>query len=473
MLTYIILGVWSLSVLQFTLTFATAHRPRRARGLRLSPATSDGDDDDDHRHRQSVIRVELLATVLSLLMQDGPFLAVRLYTMITYNIITYSLVFFTAKNVLVILLLAYKILLLLNKICCPKKLEDDDDGEGKEKIGLGEEGLAFGEDKDWSKTQHKSRGGGRVADLESGELRKRKEDKKSRRDASVRSDFSLPEFGDLQKVIDGPATPAKSMQKSKKYKHVVQEETSKGKGEDGDADLHSKDAAVVSEEDLNRDLRNTNYSTEADPITKTVEPTQCALTTDEEAVKAVEDLGHISDDSGHQESPASECKPLDVDMQAQELAGGFVASEIKPALSDHNDVKLTSPAEEPVSDLTPPYRGDLQPESAASPDAVPVADVNPTGEFENSPPLTRFVNDPPASDSQPAHSDPKDIPELPSSSLASSSELEKASKDEQPMEQALTGGFPTTSVSSETPSSVASSQSAKPKPFVSVIQVRL
>ena len=47
-LTYIILGVWSLSVLQFTLTFATAHRPRRARGLRLSPE----DDDSDHKHRR-------------------------------------------------------------------------------------------------------------------------------------------------------------------------------------------------------------------------------------------------------------------------------------------------------------------------------------------------------------------------------------------------------------------------------------
>ncbi|XP_076458753.1 transmembrane protein 26-like [Babylonia areolata] len=122
LMAYAILAVWSLSTFQFTLTFATAHRPRRARGLRLSVV------DPDRSHRVSVLRVELVATVLSMLMQDGPFLTLRLYTIITYNVITYSLVFFTAKNVLVILLLLYKIFLLMGKLCCPKSGDDDDGG---------------------------------------------------------------------------------------------------------------------------------------------------------------------------------------------------------------------------------------------------------------------------------------------------------------------------------------------------------
>ncbi|KAL8565555.1 hypothetical protein ACOMHN_049531 [Nucella lapillus] len=134
LLTYCILGVWSLSVFQFTLTFASAHRPRRARGLRLST------EDPDKQHRRSVLRVELLATVLSMLMQDGPFLVVRLYTMITFQVITYSLVFFTSKNVLVILLLVYKIFLLLGKLCCPKRsdgLEDEDEDLEEDDMYIG------------------------------------------------------------------------------------------------------------------------------------------------------------------------------------------------------------------------------------------------------------------------------------------------------------------------------------------------
>jgi hypothetical protein len=80
---------------------------------------------------RSVLKVELLATVLSLVMQDGPFLCVRLYTSITYQVVTYSLVFFTAKNMLVILLLLYKILLLLNKLCCPRR-HHHGDGKGED-----------------------------------------------------------------------------------------------------------------------------------------------------------------------------------------------------------------------------------------------------------------------------------------------------------------------------------------------------
>ena len=54
-------------------------------------------------------------------MQDGPFLSVRLCTIIHYNIITHSIVFFVATNAIAILLHVYKICLLLNKLCCRKK----------------------------------------------------------------------------------------------------------------------------------------------------------------------------------------------------------------------------------------------------------------------------------------------------------------------------------------------------------------
>jgi hypothetical protein len=64
-------------------------------------------------------------------MQDGPFLSVHLYTAISYQVVTYSLVFFTAKNILVILLLRYKIFLYMSKLHCPKikSHHHDDDYE--------------------------------------------------------------------------------------------------------------------------------------------------------------------------------------------------------------------------------------------------------------------------------------------------------------------------------------------------------
>ena len=49
------------------------------------------------------------------MLQDGPFLAVRLYIMIVEKIVTYSLAFFTVKNILVVLLQIYRFFVLA---CC-------------------------------------------------------------------------------------------------------------------------------------------------------------------------------------------------------------------------------------------------------------------------------------------------------------------------------------------------------------------
>jgi hypothetical protein len=40
-LTYGILGVWSLSVMQFTLTFTVGYRPLKERGVRVVPMEED------------------------------------------------------------------------------------------------------------------------------------------------------------------------------------------------------------------------------------------------------------------------------------------------------------------------------------------------------------------------------------------------------------------------------------------------
>nr|KAG5703837.1 hypothetical protein BaRGS_031471 [Batillaria attramentaria] len=120
---------------------------------------------------------------------DGPFLALRLYCMVTYDLITYSLVFFTAKNTLVILLLLYKITILLSKRFCPARLDEFEHVLGGEK-----------------------------------DRKTRTTDKK--KDARLNGAFGDMDVYDLQLVIDGPATEAKKKDKDKdQFVETVSEDT--------------------------------------------------------------------------------------------------------------------------------------------------------------------------------------------------------------------------------------------------------
>ena len=346
-LTYIILGVWSLSILQFTLTFASAHRPRRSRGLRLAPErpphdpphhppdlrrrgvdpgapqdprlsqnsshslsveSGGGSSQEQQRvHRRSVLRVELFATVLSMFMQDGPFLGVRLYTMIKFSVVTYSLVFFTTKNVIVLLLLFYKICLLLGKLCCPKKPTADDEGDVEKHEAAAfysqdyqMEIVADDDDSSMKKKKkrkfpppnHKGENNGRPLDndVDAGDFRKcregqdedgfpdppeagdssRRKKKNAKKTKTTTTTTSREgdkdkdkvrgrgkggsggrvepgglagELGELQKVIDGPATPAKSMEKTKKYDKYMVSNDATADAKEGDAADDADDAA--------------------------------------------------------------------------------------------------------------------------------------------------------------------------------------------------------------------------------------
>ncbi|KAK7465102.1 hypothetical protein BaRGS_00037723 [Batillaria attramentaria] len=183
--TYFLLGVWSWSIVQFTLTFHAAHKPRRARGLQLSSTQIN----PQLENRNAAIRVELGASLMSLFMQDGPFLALRLYCMVTYELINHSIVFFTAKNTLVILLLLYKITILLSKRFCPARHDEFKHVLGGEK-----------------------------------DRKTRTTDKK--KDARLNGGFGDMDVHDLQLVIDGPATEAKKKDKDKdQFVETVSEDT--------------------------------------------------------------------------------------------------------------------------------------------------------------------------------------------------------------------------------------------------------
>ncbi|CAB1427993.1 unnamed protein product [Pleuronectes platessa] len=98
-MVYIILAVWSWSMLQFPLH------------LSVLPAPSE-DLSEPASSRFSHIRTEVWSTVEALFIQDGPFLVVRLTVMIYFNVIHQMLIFFAIKNFLVVILNIYRLSVL-------------------------------------------------------------------------------------------------------------------------------------------------------------------------------------------------------------------------------------------------------------------------------------------------------------------------------------------------------------------------
>ncbi|XP_033120027.1 uncharacterized protein LOC117119346 isoform X2 [Anneissia japonica] len=104
-LVYWILIIWSWSLLQFTLglTVTKARKPRIS-GM-----------DQRYEGRVSMCNIcetEVWGIVATIIMQDGPFLSMRLYLLIHLNVVNQMMIFFTFKNVLVMLLQLYRLLVL-------------------------------------------------------------------------------------------------------------------------------------------------------------------------------------------------------------------------------------------------------------------------------------------------------------------------------------------------------------------------
>ena len=98
LLCYIILGIWTLSLMQFALVL-TATRARRDQiGV---PSSYDVDT-------KTCCNPEIYGILTSIVMQDAPFLVVRLLLIFKYKVISYTNMFFTSKNSLVIVLLLYR-----------------------------------------------------------------------------------------------------------------------------------------------------------------------------------------------------------------------------------------------------------------------------------------------------------------------------------------------------------------------------
>ncbi|XP_053366894.1 transmembrane protein 26b [Clarias gariepinus] len=95
-LVYIILGVWTWSMLQFPHNLTVLTSPSEDYETQTGSLLS--------RHR-----TDFWGVIETLLIQDGPFLVVRLVVMIHFGIIHQMLVFFAIKNFLVVALNVYRL----------------------------------------------------------------------------------------------------------------------------------------------------------------------------------------------------------------------------------------------------------------------------------------------------------------------------------------------------------------------------
>ncbi|KAM3859419.1 transmembrane protein 26b [Diretmus argenteus] len=99
-MVYIILAVWTWSMLQFPLH------------LSVMGASSD-DLSEAGSSLFSHLRTDIWSTVEALFIQDGPFLVVRLTVMIYFNVVHQMLIFFAIKNFLVVILNIYRLFVLI------------------------------------------------------------------------------------------------------------------------------------------------------------------------------------------------------------------------------------------------------------------------------------------------------------------------------------------------------------------------
>ena len=114
-LIYSLLGIWTLSLLQFTLVLTATRGRHDHTGVPLSDSF-DGNE-------RGCCNPEIYGILISMFMQDCPFLIIRLLLIFKFEVVSYTNMFFTSKNALVLILLMYRLIVI------------QADGNGKKKNG--------------------------------------------------------------------------------------------------------------------------------------------------------------------------------------------------------------------------------------------------------------------------------------------------------------------------------------------------
>ncbi len=107
LMMYIILASWSFSLLQYTLVL-TATKARKPRVFVSSNKPVDPEPDGVC----ACCYTELWSIIITVMMQDGPFLTIRMYIIVNYKSLNYTILFYTCKNFLVICLQIYRLVIV-------------------------------------------------------------------------------------------------------------------------------------------------------------------------------------------------------------------------------------------------------------------------------------------------------------------------------------------------------------------------
>ncbi|XP_072018316.1 transmembrane protein 26-like [Amphiura filiformis] len=111
-----VLTIWTWSMLQFTLV-----RWSVSKGQQHGQPRGDDRPAKPTRRYDGCCGSEIWFLVLTVLLQDAPFLTMRLYLMLKYQVVNQMMLFFVVKNVLVICIQFYRVIILL---CCPVQYYD-------------------------------------------------------------------------------------------------------------------------------------------------------------------------------------------------------------------------------------------------------------------------------------------------------------------------------------------------------------
>ncbi|XP_051233611.1 transmembrane protein 26-like [Dicentrarchus labrax] len=113
-LVYIILGVWTWSMLQFPLHLAVVNSKPDAEGEERAKKVS----------LMTKHSTDMWSIVEALFIQDGPFLVVRLTVMTYFKVFHQMLVFFAIKNFLVVILNLYRLVVICQDFRTPSSRTD-------------------------------------------------------------------------------------------------------------------------------------------------------------------------------------------------------------------------------------------------------------------------------------------------------------------------------------------------------------
>lgn len=107
MLCLVILGIWSLSLLQFSIVLTAARARRDQSGLVPRVTTYKSSD-----NKVGCCQADVFGIMISIVLQDAPFLVLRMLLIFQYRVLSYTNMFFTSKNTLVIVLLIYRLVVV-------------------------------------------------------------------------------------------------------------------------------------------------------------------------------------------------------------------------------------------------------------------------------------------------------------------------------------------------------------------------